>query len=411
MRKRPCCSSRPDASTLSRRGFVKSRAPRRVENIPSWLRSRSRSLTLALVLAEIAGLFEMRPSGVLLGVLLVGLWSIATRATEISGSGSTFIYPILSEWADAYQKGRGVTISYRPIGSAGGITQIQNKAVDFAASDAPLSADELDKLGLLQFPLVIGGDVPVVNLPGLEPGKLKMTGSILADIYLGKITNWSEPAIAEINPDLKLPKQEIVVIHRSDGSGTTYIWADYLSKVSAEWKAKVGIATSVDWPVGLGGEGNDGVAALVARTVGAIGYVEYAYAVKNKLSFAQVRNRQGFFVQPRRVAFKAAAANANWAGAPGFFLMLTDQPGNGSWPITGSAFILMYKTQAETENAKALLQFFYWIYSYGQQVAEDLEYVAMPASMARLVVATWPQIKGPNDTPIWPGQELARQLR
>ena len=380
-------------------------------NIPLWLRSQSVSLTLALVLAEIAGLFVMRPSRVLLGVLLICLSSIAAPATEISGAGSSFIYPILSEWAHAYQKGRGVTISYRPIGSAGGINQIQSKAVDFAASDAPLSVAELDKFGLLQFPLVIGGDVPVVNLPGLEPGKLKITGSILADIYLGKITKWSDPAIAEINPDLKLPDQEIVVIHRSDGSGTTYIWTDYLSKVSTEWKAKVGVATSIDWPVGLGGEGNDGVAALVAQTVGAVGYVEYAYAVKNKLSFAQVRNRQGFFAQPRRAAFKAAAANANWAEAPGFFLMLTDQPGNSSWPITGSAFILMSKTQDEAENAKALLQFFYWVYGYGQQMAEDLEYVPMPAPVARLVVATWPQIKGPSDTSIWPGQELARQLR
>jgi phosphate transport system substrate-binding protein len=353
----------------------------------------------------------MRLGGFLLGVAFMVLWSLTAWAAEISGAGSTFVYPVLSAWADAYRKGRGVAVDYQPIGSAGGINRIQSKAVDFGASDAPLPPEELDKFGLLQFPLVIGGNVPVVNLPGVEPGALKMTGPMLAEVYLGKITNWSAPAIANINPDLKLPNQDIVVVHRSDGSGTTYIWADYLAKVSTEWKERVGVATTVDWPVGLGGEGNEGVAALVAGTAGAIGYVEYAYAVRNKLSFAQVQNREGYFVQPKKSAFKVAAANANWAEAPAFFLMLTHQPGNSSWPITGSSFVLMSKFQENKIKSKTLLQFFYWVYGYGQQIAEDLDYVPMPMSVARLVESTWSEIKGPDRAPIWPGQELTRQLR
>jgi phosphate transport system substrate-binding protein len=309
---------------------------------------------------------------------------------------------VLSKWADAYKKGRGVAVNYQSIGSGGGIKQIESKTVDFGASDAPLPPAELDKFGLLQFPLVIGGNVPVVNLPGIEPGKLRLTGAVLADIYLGKITKWNEKAIAEINPDLILPDQPIAVVHRSDGSGTTYIWVDYLSKVSPEWKERVGVSTSVEWPVGVGGKGNEGVATLVARTPGAIGYVEYAYAVQSKMTYTQVQNRDGIYVSPKRSSFQAAAANADWANAPAFFLMLTDQPGSGSWPITGSVFILMYKRQAEPERAKTALQFFDWAYSDGKQLAESLAYVPMPAAVVKLVeTTTWPQIRGENETAVW----------
>jgi phosphate transport system substrate-binding protein len=282
-----------------------------------------------------------------------------------------------------------------------GIKQIESKTVDFGASDAPLPPAELDKFGLLQFPLVIGGDVPVVNLPGIEPGQLKLTGPILADIFLGKIVNWNDPAIAAINPDIKLPDQAIAVVHRSDGSGTTYIWVDYLSKVSPEWKEKVGVNTSVDWPTGLGGKGNEGVAALVTRTAGAIGYVEYAYAIQSKMTYTQVQNRDGIFVLPKKAAFQAAAANANWSEAPAFFLMLTDQPGSISWPITGSVFILMYKSPENPENAKTALQFFDWVYSDGRQLADGLDYVPMTATVVKLVEATWKQIKASDGAAVW----------
>jgi phosphate transport system substrate-binding protein len=254
---------------------------------------------------------------------------------------------------------------------------------------------------LLQFPLVIGGDVPVMNLPGVEPGALKLTGPLLADIFLGKIVNWNDKAITAFNPDIKLPDQAITVVHRSDGSGTTYIWVDYLSKVSSEWREKVGVNTSVDWPTGLGGKGNEGVSALVTRTAGAIGYVEYAYAVQNKMTYSQVKNQDGAFVLPKKAAFQAAAANANWAEAPSFILMLTDQPGSISWPITGSVFVLMYKSPEKPKNAKTALQFFDWVYSDGRQLAESLDYVPMPSSVARLVEATWKQIKAADGTPVW----------
>ena len=237
----------------------------------------------------------------------------------------------------------GVAVNYQSIGSGGGIKQIQSRTVDFGASDAPLPPAELDKFGLLQFPIVIGGDVPVVNLPGIAPGALKLTDPVLADIYLGKITNWNDKAIADLNAGLKLPDQAIAVVHRSDGSGTTYIWVDYLAKVSAEWTEKVGVSTAVDWPARLGGKGNEGVAALTLRMSGAIGYVEYAYAKQNKMTYVQVRNKDGNFVEPNEKTFQAAAANADWAKAPAFFLMLTEQPGAESWRITGSTFILMYK--------------------------------------------------------------------
>jgi phosphate transport system substrate-binding protein len=337
------------------------------------------------------------------GAVLLLLSPLSAAAADISGAGSTFVYPVLSKWADAYKAGRGVGVNYQSIGSGAGIKLIESKTVDFGASDAPLSPAELDKLGLLQFPIVIGGDVPVVNLPGIEPGKIKLTGAVLADIYLGKITRWNDKAIAGLNPGLQLPDQAIAVIHRSDGSGTTYIWVDYLSKMSPEFKNKVGVGTSVDWPVGLGGQGNEGVAGLVTRTPGAIGYVEFAYVKANNMTFAQVQNKAGIFVSPSKISFQVAAANANWSEAPAFFLMLTDQPGNGSWPITGSTFILMYKAQPDPEKGKAALQFFYWAYTYGQPFAESLDYVPMPASVARLVEASWGDIRSAGNARLWVG--------
>jgi len=333
--------------------------------------------------------------------LLLSLSPVPAASSEISGAGSTFVYPVLSKWADAYKTGRGVAVNYKSIGSGGGIEQIESKTVDFGASDAPLMPAELDKFGLLQFPLVIGGDVPVVNLPGIDPGQLKLTGPILADIFLGKITNWNDQVIAAVNPGLSLPNQAIAVIHRSDGSGTTYIWADYLAKISVEWKAKVGVATSLDWPVGTGGNGNEGVAALVERTAGSIGYVEYAYANQHKMIYAQVQNRAGNFIVPKKMAFQVAAANADWSAAPSFFLMLTDQPGSGSWPITGSTFVLMYKVQQNFEAARTALQFFDWVYTGGQHLAEELDYVPMPAGVVRLVESTWTEIMGSDNRRVW----------
>jgi phosphate transport system substrate-binding protein len=340
-------------------------------------------------------------AGMLLAGMFLGLCSISTRAADISGAGSTFVYPVLAKWAEAYKAGRGVSVNYQSIGSGGGIKQIESKTVDFGASDAPMPPIELDKFGLIQFPIVIGGDVPVVNLPGIEPGVLKLTGPIIADIFLGKITNWNDKGIAAINPDLKLPDQAIAVVHRSDGSGTTYIWVDYLAKVSPDWKDKVGVNTAVDWPTGLGGKGNEGVAALVERTAGAIGYVEYAYAVQNKMTYAQVQNKDGNFVSPKKSAFQVAAANADWSSVPSFSLMLTDQPGANSWPITGSTFILMYKVQDQVANGRTALQFFDWAYADGKPLAEGLDYVPMPANVVKLVEVTWKQIKGSDGTPVW----------
>ena len=254
-------------------------------------------------------------------------FGLPVHAIDITGAGATFPYPIYAKWAEAYKAKTGIGLNYQSIGSGGGIKQIQNKTVDFGASDMPLKPEDLDKDGLMQFPTVIGGDVPVVNLEGVKPGELKLTGPVLADIYLGKITKWNDPAIAKLNPSAKLPDSEITVVHRSDGSGTTFIWVNYLSKVSPEWKQKVGEGTSVAWPAGVGGKGNEGVASYVQRVKGSIGYVEYAYALQNKMTYAQVQNRDGNFVSPASETFKAAAAGADWSKAPGYYLVLTDQPG------------------------------------------------------------------------------------
>ena len=323
------------------------------------------------------------------------------RAEEISGAGSTFVYPVLAKWANAYKGTAGFAVNYQSIGSGGGIKQIKTKTVDFGASDAPLPVSELDENGLLQFPIVMGGNVPIVNLAGIQPGQLKLTGPVLADIYLGKITKWNDPAITGLNAGVALPDQAIAVVHRSDGSGTTYIWADYLSKVSPEWKDKIGVSTSVEWPVGLGGKGNEGVSAIASRTAGAIGYVEYAYAKQNKLTYAQVKNHDGNFVEPKEETFQAAAASADWAKAPGLGLMLTDQSGKDSWPITGSTFVLMHKVQDHPDAGKTALQFFDWSYKNGAAMAEELDYVPMPAAVADLVRATWKGIKDSGGKPVW----------
>lgn len=343
-------------------------------------------------------------SRLLAAVLGVGLLaSVSARADDITGAGATFPYPIYAKWAEAYKAKSGVGLNYQSIGSGGGIKQIQNKTVDFGASDMPLKPEELDKDGLLQFPTVIGGDVPVVNLEGVKPGELKMTGPLIADIYLGKITKWDDPAIAKLNPGVKLPGSEITVVHRSDGSGTTFIWVNYLSKVSPEWKQKVGEGTSVAWPTGVGGKGNEGVASYVQRVKGAIGYVEYAYVLQNKMTYVQVQNRDGNFVNPSSEAFKAAAAGADWSKAPGYYLLLTDQPGKSAWPIAGATFILMYKTQAKPATAKEVLKFFDWAYTPdGDKLADSLDYVPLPNSVTTQIKSSWKsQIKDASGKPVF----------
>ena len=315
--------------------------------------------------------------------------ALPALAVDITGAGATFPYPVYAKWADAYKKSTGVGLNYQSIGSGGGIKQITAKTVDFGASDMPLKPEELDKTGMIQFPTVIGGAIPTVNLKGIKPGELKLTPEALADIYLGKIKKWNDSAIASINPGVKLPDTDVNVVHRSDGSGTTFIWSNYLSKVSPEWKSKVGEGTAVNWPVGVGGKGNEGVAQYVQRIDGAIGYVEYAYVLQNKMTFVQMKNRDGNFVAPSAKAFQAAAAGADWKSAPGMYLILTDAPGKDAWPIAGATFILMHKVQDKPENGKQVLSFFDWAYDKGDRMAEELDYVPMPDSVVKLIEKTW----------------------
>src|SRR6266487_1026927 len=326
----------------------------------------------------------------------------SAQALDITGAGATFPYPLYAKWAEAYKAKTGVGLNYQSIGSGGGIKQIQNKTVDFGASDMPLKPEDLDKDGLVQFPTVIGGDVPVYNLKDVKPGELKLTGPVLADIFLGKIKAWNDPAIAALNKGINLPNLPVTVVHRSDGSGTTFIWVNYLSKVSPEWKEKVGEGTSVNWPAGVGGKGNEGVASYVQRIGGAIGYVEYAYALQNKLVYALLRNRDGNFVAPNIDSFKAAAAGAQWGKAPGMYLILTDQPGRNSWPISGATFILVYKSQEKPDRAKEVLKFFDWAYADGDKLAMDLDYVPLPDAVVRLIQMSWKsQIKDASGKPVW----------
>lgn len=328
----------------------------------------------------------------------------AAQAADITGAGATFPYPIYAKWAEAYKAHSGVGLNYQSIGSGGGIKQISAKTVGFGASDMPLSGDKLDKIGLTQFPTVMGGVVPVYNLKGIGAGEIKFTGPLLADIYMGKVTSWNDPAIAKVNPGVKLPNQPITVVHRSDGSGTTFIYTNYLSKVSPEWKDKVGNSTAVQWPTGIGGKGNEGVAAFVQKSNGSIGYVEYAYALQNKLTYGQLQNQAGHFVKPESSAFQAAAANADWKSKPGFGILLTDQPGAKSWPISGATFILMYKKQADPAQALQILKFFSWSYENGDDMANSLDYVPMPTSVVDQIKAAWAaKITDESGKPIWKG--------
>lgn len=313
----------------------------------------------------------------------------SVQAAEVTGAGATFPYPIYAKWADAYKKATGNTVNYQSIGSGGGIKQIKSKTVDFGASDMPLKFEDMEADGLTQFPAVIGGVVPVVNLEGFAPGQLKMTGEVLAKIYMGTITKWNAPEIAALNAGLKLPAEDITVVHRSDGSGTTFIWTDYLSKVSPEFKSTVSSGTAVKWPVGLGGKGNEGVAANVQRIKGSIGYVEYAYVKRNKMIHTQLKNRDGNFVQADDVNFKAAASGAEWAKTPGMGVILTNQTGKDSWPISGATFILLHKTAANPANTKEVLKFFEWAFANGAGMATELEYVPLPVDVTKLIHTSW----------------------
>lgn len=330
------------------------------------------------------------------------LLCLPTQAADLTGAGATFPFPIYSKWAEAYKAQTGIGLNYQSIGSGGGIRQIKAKTVDFGASDMPLKADELEKEGLVQFPAIIGGVVPVYNLEGVGSGQLKLTADVITGIHLGKITKWNDAAIAALNPEIKLPALAITVVHRADGSGTTFLWTDYLSKANADFKANVGSGTAVKWPTGVGGKGNEGVAANVQRVKGAFGYVEYAYAKKNKISFAQLKNRDGAFVSPDDETFKAAAANGDWIGTPGMAVVLTNQPGKNSWPATGASFILMHKAQPDALTGRAVLKFFDWAYKNGGAMATELDYVPMPAAVTKQVSDLWKSsLKDGSGAAIW----------
>ena len=320
-------------------------------------------------------------------ILLVAC--VPADAAEITGAGATFPYPIYAKWAEAYKAATGVGVNYQSIGSGAGIAQIKAKTVDFGASDMPLEPKDLEAAGLMQFPAIVGGVVPVMNLAGIKPGEIRLTGPVLADIFLGKIKTWNDKAIADLNPGVRLPAEAITVVHRSDGSGTTFIWTDYLSKVSADWKRTVGSATAVSWPEGVGGKGNEGVAAYVQRIKGSIGYVEYAYARRNNMAHALVQNRDGAYPKPEIASFQAAAANADWKNAPMFHRILTDQPGSNAWPITGASFILIPVAQDRTGNRAQVLQFFDWSFHNGRTLAETLDYVPLPDGVVKLIEDAW----------------------
>ena len=310
-------------------------------------------------------------------------------AADMTGAGATFPYPIYAKWAEGYKAATGNGLNYQSVGSGAGIKQIKAKTVDFGASDMPLKADELDKEGLMQFPAIMGGVVAVVNVDGVTPGQLKMTGPVLADIYMGKITKWNAAPIAALNPGVKLPDTDITVVHRADSSGTSFLWTDFLAKTSPAWKESIGSGTTVKWAVGVGGKGNEGVAANVQRIKGSIGYVEWAYAKKNKLAHTQLRNKEGVDLQPSDDVFKAAAANAEWTKTPGFGVVLTDGAGKQSWPVTGVSYILMHKAQADANKGKEVVKFFDWAFKNGAPAAAELDYVPMPASVVKQVQDAW----------------------
>ena len=337
---------------------------------------------------------------VLLFIVGTGCQVFAEPIT-INGAGASFPFPVYSRWAHTYYSQTEMKLNYQSIGSGGGIAQIKAKTVDFGASDAPLQAAELDEFGLIQFPMVMGGVVPVVNIEGIKPGDLKLSPQVLADIFLGKITRWNDPSIVSLNKGVTLPEQEIVVVHRADGSGTTWIFTNYLDKISAEWRQKVGTDKAVEWPVGVAGKGNEGVSQYVKKVNGAIGYVEFAYALQNNMAYILLENHAGKFVAPTIETFQAAASNADWANAPGFYMVLTDQPGDESWPITGASFILMYKAQKDLANARAMLKFFDWCYHHGAEIAEKLHYVPMPEKVVTQVQTLWKNSVRVNDQSVW----------
>ncbi len=335
-------------------------------------------------------------------VSMMGAATAAEAATTINGAGATFPYPVYSKWAHAYNKETGVRFNYQAIGSGGGIKQIKARTVDFGASDAPLKPKALDKAGLMQFPMIMGGVVPVVNIKGIGANQLTLSGDVLADIYLGKITKWNDARIQTLNAGIALPDRAIAVVHRADGSGTTWIFTNYLTKVSADWAKNIGNSKAVSWPTGLGGKGNQGVAAFVSKVPGAIGYVEYAYALQNHMTSVLLKNKDGNAVAPTAENFQAAAAGADWANAKGYYMVLTNQPGAKSWPITGASFILMYKSQKNPATAKEVLKFYDWSYKHGGDMAIKLDYVPMPEKVIEMVEKTWAKdIRATNGDAIW----------
>lgn len=339
--------------------------------------------------------------GAALGAAAMLLGGVA-QAADITGAGATFPAPVYAKWADTYKKETGVGLNYQAIGSGGGINQIKAKTVTFGASDMPLKTEDLAAAGLVQFPMVMGGVVPVVNVPGIEPGKLVLDGDTIAEIYLGDITKWDDDKIKKLNPDLKLPNTDIAPAYRADGSGTTFLFSNYLSSVNAKFKDTIGASTSVQWPTGIGGKGNAGVAGAVQQTEGGIGYVEYAYVKQNKLTYTRMVNKDGKTLEPTIKTFQAAAANADWANSKDYYVILTNQPGAQSWPITGASFILMYKQPGDAAAAATALQFFSWAYTKGTAEAEGLDYVAMPAAVVTMVNKTWSDnIKGTDGKAIW----------
>jgi phosphate transport system substrate-binding protein len=326
----------------------------------------------------------------------------AHAAGVISGAGATFPAPVYSKWAEDYKAKTGTSLNYQAIGSGGGIKQIQASTVDFGASDKPLKPEDLAAAGLVMFPTVVGGVVPVMNLPGVKPGQIRITGPQLADIYRGVIKKWNDPLIARNNPGVPLPNLPITVVHRSDGSGTTFLFTSYLSMMAPHWASEVGANDAVQWPVGLGGKGNDGVAAFVKQTPGSIGYVEYAYAKQNAMTYALMQDKAGQFIAPTAANFKAAAANAKWDQAPGFYLLLLDQPGANAWPITGATFILMHQKQTDAAKAKEVLAFFDWCYKNGDAAAGQLDYVPLPPNVKALIRKSWAKVVGPDGKPVYP---------
>ncbi|WP_310118727.1 phosphate ABC transporter substrate-binding protein PstS [Azospirillum sp. BE72] len=337
-----------------------------------------------------------------LAVLSVSVAPLSVAsAADISGAGATFPYPIYAKWADAYKKETGTGLNYQSIGSGGGIKQIKAKTVTFGASDMPLKPEELEQAGLIQFPMIMGGVVPVVNLKGLKSGEVKLSGTVLANIYMGEVTKWNDPQIKALNPNVNLPNTAIAPVYRSDGSGTNFLFTDYLSKTSPKFKTQIGANTSVQWPAGIGAKGNEGVANMVKQTDGSIGYVEYAYAKQNNITYLGLQNKDGKTVVPKIEAFQAAAANADWANSKGYYVILTDEPGAESWPITGASFILMYKNPQDVATSAEALKFFDWAYKSGAKMATDLDYVPMPEAVVSLVQKTWSQSIQADGKPIW----------